>query len=127
MFGMGLPELIIIMVIALVVIGPSKLPDLARALGKGMSEFRKATQEIKDSLDVDEDLQDIKKDLVDSVSGLDSPPDVVDTESEDDEKPKYESFDEAIEEYEMNKEERASGGEKQEEASIEEETEKDGK
>ena len=65
MFGIGLPELIIIMVIALIVIGPSKLPDLARALGKGMAEFRKATQEIKDSLDLDEDIQAVRKDLVD--------------------------------------------------------------
>ena len=40
MFGIGIPELIIIMVIALIVIGPSKLPELARALGKGMAEFR---------------------------------------------------------------------------------------
>ena len=61
------------MVIALIVIGPKKLPDLARALGKGMAEFRKATQEIKESLDIDEDLQDVKKDLADSISGLESP------------------------------------------------------
>ena len=78
MFGIGLPELIIIMVIALIVIGPSKLPDLARALGKGMAEFRKATQEIKESLDLDEGIQDIKDDLVDSISGLDRPLDIED-------------------------------------------------
>jgi TatA/E family protein of Tat protein translocase len=70
MFGIGLPELIIIMVIALVVLGPSKLPDLARALGKGMAEFRKATQEIKESLDIDEELKEVKDDLVDSISGI---------------------------------------------------------
>ena len=72
MFGIGLPELILIMVIALIVIGPSKLPELAKALGKGMAEFRKATQEIKESLDMDEDIQEVKEDLVDSISGLDS-------------------------------------------------------
>jgi len=76
MFGIGLPELIIIMVIALIVIGPSKLPDLARALGRGMAEFRKATQEIKDSLDLDDDIQEIKKDIVDSIGGLDRPIDM---------------------------------------------------
>jgi len=80
MFGIGLPELIIIMVIALIVIGPSKLPDLARALGKGMAEFRKATQEIKESLNLDEEIQEARDDLVDSVSGLDRPFDRAETE-----------------------------------------------
>ena len=70
MFGIGLPELIIIMVIALIIIGPSKLPDLARALGKGMAEFRKATQDIKESLDLDEDLSEVKRDLEDSIDGI---------------------------------------------------------
>ncbi|MFC1840535.1 Sec-independent protein translocase protein TatB [Thermodesulfobacteriota bacterium] len=63
MFGIGLPELLVIMVIALVVIGPSKLPDIAKALGKGMAEFRKASQEIKDSFNLDEEINEIKSDL----------------------------------------------------------------
>ena len=105
MFGIGLPELIIIMVIALIVIGPSKLPDLAKALGKGMAEFRKATQEIKDSLDLDEDIQEAKKDLVDSISGLDEPIDLPEFEEKEEEEAKYKDFDEALADYETGKEE----------------------
>ena len=73
MFGIGLPELIIIMVIALIVIGPSKLPDLAKALGRGMAEFRKASQEIKESLNLDEDIQEVKRDLRQSMEDFDRP------------------------------------------------------
>ena len=70
MFGIGMPELIIIFVIALIVIGPKKLPDLARALGKGMAEFRKATNEIKSNLDMGDELKGIEEELTDSVSGM---------------------------------------------------------
>jgi len=70
MFGIGMPELIIIFVIALIIIGPKKLPDLARALGKGMAEFRKATNEIKSNLDMGDELKEIEEELTDSVSGM---------------------------------------------------------
>lgn len=70
MFGIGMPELIIIFVIALIIIGPKKLPDLARALGKGMAEFRKATNEIKSNLDMEDELKGIEEELADSVSGM---------------------------------------------------------
>jgi Tat protein translocase TatB subunit len=48
MFGIGMPELLLILALALIVLGPKKLPELARALGKGMAELRKATDDIKD-------------------------------------------------------------------------------
>ncbi len=50
MFNMGMTEMIILGAIALIVIGPKKMPDLARAIGRGLTEFRKATNEFKNSV-----------------------------------------------------------------------------
>jgi len=52
MFGsLGMPELIVIFVIALVVFGPRKLPELGRSLGRGIAEFKKATNELQTTLE----------------------------------------------------------------------------
>jgi len=50
MFGIGVTELLVILVIALVVLGPDKLPEVARFLGRGMAEFRRATSDITTEL-----------------------------------------------------------------------------
>jgi len=55
MFGIGLPELILIMAVALIVVGPDKLPGLARSLAKGIVELKKATGTLKESLQDDDD------------------------------------------------------------------------
>ena len=49
--NLGFPEIMIILVVALLVFGPKKLPDLGRSLGNGIREFRKGTQGLKDELE----------------------------------------------------------------------------
>lgn len=47
MFGLGMTEIVLILVLALILLGPQKLPDAAKQLGKGLREFRKATDDLK--------------------------------------------------------------------------------
>ena len=61
MFGIGMPELILIAVVALIVLGPKKLPDLAKSMGRALREFKKATSELKDTLQVDGEFSEVKK------------------------------------------------------------------
>ena len=51
MFGIGVPELILILVIGLVVFGPGKLPEVGRAVGKSIREFKKATTAVTEELE----------------------------------------------------------------------------
>ncbi len=61
MFGIGMQEMILILAVALIVVGPKRLPEIAKVLGKAMGEFRKATTELKESIDPDHSLSDVKK------------------------------------------------------------------
>ena len=91
MFGMGMPEILLILAIALIVLGPKKLPEVAKSLGRGIAEFKKATQEFKENLEVDNDLKEaqkavrgIKRDLEDTVRESVTPrPPVVEAVSEE--------------------------------------------
>jgi TatA/E family protein of Tat protein translocase len=83
MFNIGLPEILIIGAIALIVFGPNKLPELAKALGRAMREFKKATDEVKESFEAEtRDLEEIKSaiteenvlgDLAREISTLEEP------------------------------------------------------
>jgi Tat protein translocase TatB subunit len=63
MFGIGLPELMIIAGLALILIGPKKLPELAKSLGKTLGELRKATDDVKET--IFEEIKPIKDELPD--------------------------------------------------------------
>jgi sec-independent protein translocase protein TatB len=53
MFGLGMGEVVIILVLALILLGPQKLPDAAKQLGKGLREFRKATEDLKQQFETE--------------------------------------------------------------------------
>lgn len=63
MFGIGTTELLVILFVILLVFGAKKLPELAQGLGKGIREFKKASSEIQDELDLNKPLSspDVKK------------------------------------------------------------------
>lgn len=80
MFGIGMPEMILILALALIVVGPDKLPDLARSLAKGIMELKKTAENLKESFSeevnpLDEfrpDLEEAAKSLKQNL--LDTPP-----------------------------------------------------
>jgi len=55
MFGLGMSEIVLILAVALIVIGPKKLPEVAKGLGKGYAEFKKYMNDFKDAVNVDLD------------------------------------------------------------------------
>lgn len=66
--GIGTPELLIILVVALIVLGPKRLPEIARMLGKALRDLRRATNHL--SSDIREDLGDVRSRLRDEMRGV---------------------------------------------------------
>ena len=65
---LGMPEIIFLFVLALLILGPKKLPELGRSIGKGMSEFRRASNELRNTFDremqsVEQENQALKKEV----------------------------------------------------------------
>lgn len=63
--GIGMQELILIFLIILLLFGAKRLPELAKGLGKGISEFKKAANDLKSELDISEIEKDVKKEIND--------------------------------------------------------------
>ncbi len=63
MFGMGMGELLLILVVALLVVGPDKLPQAARTIGKGIRDFRKHSRDLQSTLEQDEKLGEAVREL----------------------------------------------------------------
>ena len=74
MFNIGMPELIVMLIVAILVIGPKRLPEVANALGKGLAEFKRAMNNVKEELKLDEvrnDVNEMKDSLLFKNSYLD--------------------------------------------------------
>jgi TatA/E family protein of Tat protein translocase len=70
MFGIGMPEMLVILALALIIIGPKKLPDLAKSLGRAMREFKRATNEFKETIQLDSELSEVKETFNDISDGV---------------------------------------------------------
>ena len=77
MLGIGMQEIILVLVVALIIIGPKKLPGLARSLGRAMGEFRRAADDLKEDLDISgvkEAKEKLMRDITQAQSTQDSSP-----------------------------------------------------
>ena len=61
MFNLGVPELLLILAVALIVFGPRKLPEIGKTLGKALGEFRRATDDLKNTIEREVRLEELKE------------------------------------------------------------------
>jgi sec-independent protein translocase protein TatB len=90
MFGIGMPEMLMILAVALIVFGPKRLPELAKSLGRALGEFRRATSDLKQSIETEtgldevrSSLDEVKKDVESQMDPADKAPTAASTPASD--------------------------------------------
>ncbi len=71
MLGLGMPEILFILVLALLIFGPKKLPEIGRTLGRGLGEFRRATNDLKRTFD--SDIQALDREVKEPAAKIEPP------------------------------------------------------
>lgn len=87
MFGIGMPEMLVLLAVALIVFGPKKLPDLAKSLGRALGEFKRATSELKDSIETQTGADEVRRSLNEVKEGIQSQVDLAGSVSDPSEPP----------------------------------------
>lgn len=73
MFGIGMPEMLLLLAVALIVFGPKKLPELAKSLGRALGEFKRATSDLKETIETETGIGEVRDNFKDVAKEINTP------------------------------------------------------